>query len=174
MTQPVLVLMGVSGCGKSTVGGVLAARLGWDLGEGDNLHPRSNVEKMASGHPLTDDDRWLWLERIAAWIRERTDAGRPGIITCSALKRRYRDVLRGERVVFVLLDGPRELLAARLATRHEHFMPESLLDSQLADLERPDEDERAIRIDIGQPPAVQAGEIVDRLGLVTGICGERR
>jgi gluconokinase len=163
--QPVLVLMGVSGCGKSTVAGVLAGRLGWDLGEGDDLHPPANVEKMAAGHPLTDDDRWPWLERVADWIRERTDAARPGIITCSALKRTYRDILRGEHVVFVYLHGTREQIATRLANRHGHYMPPSLLDSQFADLEPPGDDERALRIDIGPPAAVQANEIVEKLGL---------
>jgi gluconokinase len=162
---PVLVVMGVSGSGKSTVAALLADRLGWDLGEGDELHPAASVAKMAAGHPLTDDDRWPWLARVAAWIRERTELGRPGIITCSALKRRYRDVLSGEHVVFVLLDGSDEELARRLAVRHEHFMPATLLDSQLADLERPGEDERAISIDIGSAPATQAEEIVARLGL---------
>ena len=118
-----LVLMGVSGCGKSTVAGVLAGRLGWDFGEGDDLHPPENVAKMAAGHPLTDDDRWPWLERVAQWIREHTDAGRPGIITCSALKRSYRDILRGDHVVFVYLHGTREQIATRLAARHGHYMP---------------------------------------------------
>jgi gluconokinase len=165
MSQPVLVLMGVSGCGKSTVAGVLAGRLSWNLGEGDDLHPQANVEKMASGHPLTDEDRWPWLERVADWIRERTDAGIPGIITCSALKREYRDILRGEHVVFVYLHGTREQIATRLRARHGHYMPAALLDSQFADLEEPGEDEHALRIDIGPPPGVQADEIVDRLGL---------
>jgi gluconokinase len=157
--------MGVSGCGKSTVAGVLAGRLGWDLGEGDDLHPKANVEKMASGHPLTDDDRWPWLEKVAEWIRERTAAGHPGIITCSALKRSYRDILRGEHVVFVYLHGSREQIATRLQARHGHYMPPALLDSQFADLEPPGADERAVRIDIGPAAAVQASEIVDRLGL---------
>jgi carbohydrate kinase (thermoresistant glucokinase family) len=163
--QPVLVLMGVSGCGKSTTAGVLAGRLGWDLGEGDDMHPPENVAKMAAGHPLTDEDRWPWLEHVAAWIRERTDARRPAIITCSALKRSYRDVLRGEHVVFVYLHGTREQIATRLAVRHGHYMPLSLLDSQLATLEPPGADERAVAIDIGPPPGVQADEIVERLGL---------
>lgn len=166
--QPVLVIMGVSGSGKSTVAGALARRLGWDLGEGDDLHPAGNVAKMAVGRPLTDEDRRPWLDRVAAWIGERTDAGRPGIITCSALKRSYRDALRGEHVVFVLLDGTREQLAGRLALRHEHFMPAALLESQLADLDKPGDDEHALRIDIGPAPGVQAGEIMDRLGLVPG------
>jgi gluconokinase len=163
--QPVLVLMGVSGCGKSTVGGILAGRLGWDLGEGDDLHPPENVAKMAAGHALTDEDRWPWLDRVAEWIRERTDAGRPGIITCSALKRSYRDVLRGDSVVFVYLRGTREQIAERLAKRHGHYMPASLLDSQFATLEEPTEDERRLVIDIGPAPGVQADEIVERLGL---------
>src|SRR4051794_31888644 len=99
MNLPVLVLMGVSGCGKSTTAGVLAGRLGWDLEEGDDLHPAANIAKMAAGTPLDDMDRQPWLELVAGWIREHTEAGRPGIITCSALKRRYRDVLRGDGVV---------------------------------------------------------------------------
>lgn len=158
--------MGVSGCGKSTVAGVLAGRLGWDFGEGDELHPEANVEKMAAGHALSDEDRWPWLERVAEWIRERTDAGRPGIVTCSALKRGYRDILRGEHVVFVYLHGTHDQIAARLAKRHGHYMPSSLLDSQFETLEPPDEDERAISIDIGPAPGVQADEIVERLGLI--------
>lgn len=163
--HPVLVLMGVSGCGKSTVAAVLAGRLGWDFGEGDDLHPPANVAKMAAGHALTDNDRWPWLERVARWIRERTDAGRPGIITCSALKKAYRDVLRGEDVVFVFLDGTKEQIAERLATRHGHYMPATLLDSQFADLERPGPDEQALRIEIGPTAAVHADEIIAKLGL---------
>jgi gluconokinase len=163
--QPVLVLMGVSGCGKSTVAGVLAGRLGWDLGEGDDLHPPANVAKMHAGHPLTDEDRWPWLDRVAEWIRERTEAGRPGIITCSALKRSYRDVLRGDHVVLVYLRGTREQIAERLAMRHGHYMPAALLDSQFATLEEPGDDEHPLVIDIGPAPGVQADQIVERLGL---------
>jgi len=162
---PVLVLMGVSGTGKTTVAGVLAGRLGWDLEEGDDLHPPENVAKMRAGHPLTDEDRWPWLERVAAWIREHTDAGRPGLITCSALKRSYRDVLRGDHVVFVYLHGTYDQIAARLATRHGHYMPASLLQSQFDTLEPPDPDEHALSIDISVPAAVQANEIVDKLSL---------
>lgn len=92
--QPVLVIMGVSGSGKSTVAGILAGRLGWDLEEGDDLHPARNITKMAAGDPLTDEDRRPWLDRVAEWIRAHTTAGMPGIITCSALKRTYRDQLR--------------------------------------------------------------------------------
>ena len=148
---PVLVLMGVSGCGKSTVAALLAGRLGWDFEEGDDLHPAANVAKMAAGHPLDDADRRPWLAAVAAWIRQHTDAGRPGIITCSALKKSYRDVLRGDRVMFVYLAGTREQIAARLAARHGHFMPPALLDSQFATLEPPDtRRERDHRRHLGQ------------------------
>jgi carbohydrate kinase (thermoresistant glucokinase family) len=157
--------MGVSGCGKSTVGGVLAGRLGWDLGEGDDLHPPGNVAKMAAGHPLTDADRAPWLALVRAWIDEHVAAARPGIVTCSALKRKYRDVLRSEHVVFVHLAGTREQILARLAARQGHFMPAALLDSQLADLEPPGSDEQALRVEIGPPAAVQAERIVAALRL---------
>jgi gluconokinase len=103
--QPVLVVMGVSGAGKSTIAGFLAGQLGWDPAEGDDLHPAANVAKMASGTALTDEDRWPWLERVAAWIRDHTATGIPGIITCSALKRSYRDRLSENRVVFLHLTG---------------------------------------------------------------------
>ncbi len=157
--------MGVSGSGKSTVAAVLAGRLGWDFEEGDDLHPQANVDKMAAGRPLTDGDRWPWLDRVKAWIDAHLDRGTSGVITCSALKRSYRDVLRRDGVVFVLLYGDRDTIAARLATRQGHFMPVALLDSQFATLEPPGEDEAAIRVDIGRPVAAQAGDIVDRLGL---------
>src|SRR5205823_6673283 len=99
--QPVLVITGVSGVGKTTVAGLLSERLGWDFAEGDDLHPATNVAKLSAGTPLTDEDRWPWLDRVATWIRTHTDAGIPGIITCSALKRIYRDKLSGSNVVFV-------------------------------------------------------------------------
>jgi gluconokinase len=162
---PVLVLMGVSGSGKSTVASVLADRLGWDLVEGDDLHPSENVAKMAAGQPLTDDDRGPWLARVRAALDAHVAAGAPGLVTCSALKRAYRDILRSEHVVFVYLAGSRDQLLARLTARQGHFMPATLLDSQLADLEPPGPDERALRIDIGASPPAQAEEIVDRLGL---------
>ena len=164
---PVLVVMGVSGSGKSTVAGVLAGRLGWDLAEGDDLHPEANVAKMAAGAPLDDADRRPWLDRVAGWIREHTEAGRPGIITCSALKRCYRDLLGGgDRCVeFVYLRGSHDQIAHRLAARHEHFMPASLLDSQLGTLEPVGEDENAITVDVGDSPDRIAAEIVRRLHL---------
>lgn len=162
----VLVLMGVSGSGKSTVAALLAGRLGWDFEEGDDLHPAANVAKMHAGHPLDDDDRRPWLARVAEWIVEHTEAGRPGIITCSALKRSYRDVLRGEHVVFVYVMGTQDQIAARLASRHGHYMPSSLLDSQFAVLEPPGPDERSITVDIDVPASVEMATIVTSLGLV--------
>ncbi|HUZ89988.1 MAG TPA: gluconokinase [Candidatus Acidoferrales bacterium] len=163
----VLVFMGVSGCGKTSVAAILAGRLGWPFEEGDALHPQSNVDKMKAGHPLTDDDRWPWLEKVAEWVEERLDSGQHGLITCSALKRSYRDIInrRGSGVVFVFLSGSRETIAARLAVRHGHFMPPSLLESQFADLEEPTSDEPEIRVDIGPAPGVIAQGIVDELGL---------
>ena len=163
--HPVLVIMGVSGSGKSTVAGLLAGRLGWDFAEGDDLHPASNVAKMHAGQPLTDEDRWPWLESIAAWIREHTDAGTPGVVTCSALKKRYRDVLRGDGVVFVFLEGSKDRISDRLASRHGHFMPPALLDSQFDALEAPSGDENFISLCVGATPGEVAQEIIDRLRL---------
>lgn len=162
---PVLVVMGVSGCGKSTVAALLAGRLGWDFEEGDDLHPVANVEKMAAGHVLDDEDRKPWLARIAIWIQKRTESGRPGIITCSALKKSYRDVLRGDRVVVVYLAGTHDQIAQRLAARRGHFMPASLLDSQFAALEPPTSDENSITLGISASSPVIVNEIIDRLDL---------
>lgn len=158
--------MGVSGCGKSTVAALLAGRLGWPFVEGDDLHPAANVEKMASGHPLDDEDRWPWLARIAAWIDERRAAGQNGIVTCSALKRRYRDVLRGPDVVFVHLAGSHHEIARRLIARQGHFMPAGLLDSQFAALEPPGPDEDAITVDIAATPQQTAEAVLARLPAV--------
>lgn len=163
--QPVLVIMGVSGSGKSTVAGVVAGRLGWDLAEGDDLHPERNVTKMQAGEPLTDEDRWPWLETIADWIRQHTQSGTPGVITCSALKRRYRDILRGENVVFVFLQGSKDNISGRLASRHGHFMPPALLESQFEALEEPTEDENYISLCVTATPAEEAQEIIERLNL---------
>jgi gluconokinase len=145
---PVLVIMGVSGAGKSSVAALLAGRLGWPFAEGDDMHPQANIDKMAAGHPLDDADRWPWLERVAAWTRDRVAAGAGGIVTCSALKRRYRDVLRGPGVLFVYLTSSKEQIAERLLARHGHFMPAALLDSQFADLEPPEPDEQALIIEV--------------------------
>lgn len=163
--QPVLVVMGVSGSGKSTVAALLAGQLGWDFAEGDDLHPDANVEKMASGIPLTDDDRGPWLDTVSSWIIEHAMADVPGIITCSALKRKYRDVLREKNVVFVHLVGSKQLLGTRMSARLNHFMPTSLLDSQLETLEPLDADERGILIDAARPPAEGAARVVTALGL---------
>ncbi|WP_051389183.1 gluconokinase [Arthrobacter sp. 35W] len=157
--------MGVSGSGKSTVAGILAGQLGWDLEEGDDLHPAENVEKMAAGHPLTDEDRWPWLDTISSWIIEHTMAGIPGVITCSALKKVYRDRLREKNVVFVLLSGSKDQISRRLTARLDHFMPPTLLDSQISTLEPPGPEENSIVIDVGRTPAEEAAEVVRRLGL---------
>ncbi len=164
-SSPVLVFMGVASTGKSTVAGLVAGRLGWDFQEGDDLHPAANVAKMAAGHALNDDDRAPWLEIVAAWIDERHAAGRPSIITCSALRRRYRDVLRRDFVTFVHFTGDRAMILDRMMRRQGHFMPPALLDSQFATLEVPGEDERVISVDVALSPAEQASEIITRLGL---------
>jgi len=159
--------MGVSGCGKTTVAAILASRLGWPFEEGDALHPQANIEKMAAGHSLTDVDRWPWLAKVADWIDKRLDAGENGLITCSALKRSYRDLInrRGSGLMFVFLAGSKETIAARLAARHGHFMRASLLDSQFADLDEPAADEPAIRVEIGPPAAEIAEQIIEEFGL---------
>ena len=163
----VLVLMGVSGCGKTTVGELLAERMHWAYEEGDALHPPANVAKMHAGHPLDDADRAPWLAKVADWVDARLDAGESGVITCSALKRAYRDLIarRGNGIEFVYLHGSRELIASRLNARQGHFMPPSLLDSQFATLEEPAADEPAIRVEIGEPPEAIANDIVAALGL---------
>jgi gluconokinase len=139
---------------------LLAEELGWPFQEGDLLHPPANITEMAAGRPLTDDDRRPWLGRVHDWIADHED----GVITCSALKRSYRDVLRDPHVLFVHLDARRDDLLARLAMRPEHFMPASLLDSQLADLEPPSPDEHAITVAAGEP-AEQVTEIIRRARL---------
>ncbi|MDX6326711.1 MAG: gluconokinase [Nocardioidaceae bacterium] len=146
---PLVVVMGVSGSGKTTVGGPLAARLGVEYGEADQFHPQSNIDKMASGRPLDDADRRPWLEAIGRWLAEHEDRG--AVATCSALKRSYRDALRAAApgAVFLHLDAPRDVLAPRMEHRSGHFMPPSLLDSQLQTLEplEPDETGLVVRSD---------------------------
>jgi gluconokinase len=150
----VVIVMGVSGCGKSTVGTLLAGRLRWEFEDGDWFHPAANVDKMHRGIPLTDDDRAPWLRAIRAWIDRTSDAGRHAVIACSALKRAYRDVLIGDRARtrLVFLKGSEELIARRIATRHEHFMPPSLLHSQFVALEEPGPDENPIVVSIEPRP----------------------
>ena len=163
----VLVLMGVSGSGKTTVARIIAERLRWPFEEGDALHPPANVAKMHAGHPLDDADRAPWLAKIADWVDGQLDAGRSGVITCSALKRKYRALIdrRGERVEFVYLHGSRELIASRLAERQGHFMPSSLLDSQFDTLEEPGAGEPFIRVEIDGTPEAIADAVLAALGL---------
>ncbi len=149
---PVVVVMGVAGCGKSTVGKALADRLGVPYAEADDFHPPANVAKMRAGRPLDDADRAPWLDAVAEWIAGR--AGRGGVVSCSALRRRYRDRLRraDPGLFLVHLDGPRQLLAARMAARRDHFMPPALLDSQLATLEPLAADESGAVVSIDAEP----------------------
>jgi gluconokinase len=130
-----LVVMGVSGSGKTTVATAVADRLGWVFAEGDDFHPAANVAKMRAGHPLTDEDRWPWLEVLSGWISAREAAGENAVLTCSALKRAYRDKLNSPSVLFVHVTVSADTLRRRLARRQDHYMPASLLDSQLATLE---------------------------------------
>jgi gluconokinase len=159
--------MGVSGSGKTTVGSMLARRLGWPFQEGDDLHPQKNIDKMKIGNPLADADRSPWLELIADWVDYQLDAGRSGIITCSALKRAYRKVIDRRRrgVVFIFLDGPQETIALRLGSRHSHFMPPQLVQSQFADLAPPASSEPAIAFDVDAQPQRIVDEILERLRL---------
>jgi carbohydrate kinase (thermoresistant glucokinase family) len=161
----IVVLMGVSGSGKSTVADLLAGTLGRQFREGDDLHPRENVEKMRGGTPLTDADRLPWLRKIAEEIDGWRARGECGVLTCSALKRSYRDIIIGNRhdVVLVYLRGSRDLIHQRMAARHEHFMPVALLDSQFVTLEEPTPDEHPIVVDVGGKPAEIAHEIVRQL-----------
>lgn len=160
----VVIVMGTSGTGKSTVAAALSTRLGWVMQEGDNLHPQANVAKMASGIPLTDDDRWPWLARVGTWIAQAEADGTPAVITCSALKRSYRDKLRGPGVTFVHLIGDPALIAERMTQRSGHFMPPALLASQLATLEPLDADENGFTVSIEQGVDQQIAEIVAQLG----------
>ena len=175
-TTRVAVLMGVSGSGKTTIGRALARRLGWLFQEGDVLHPPENVAKMSAGHPLDDADRAPWLAAIAARIDEWRTRGDAGVITCSALKRCYRDVIIGDRpdVRLVYLAGSRKLIAERLAARRGHFMPGSLLDSQFAALEPPLPEEGAVSVSVDAPVAATVARIAALLAPAGTIPGERR
>lgn len=163
----IVVLAGVSGSGKSTVGALLARRLSWVFEDGDALHPASNVAKMRAGVPLTYEDRRPWLDAVAAWIDRQIATGEPAVVACSALRRSYRDLLRHGRpsVRLVFLDVDRIVLARRLAERHGHFFPARLLTSQLADLEIPNSAERCLVVPAAAPPDHVTGEIIRRLEL---------
>lgn len=149
-----VVLMGVSGTGKSTVGVPLAEALAGTFADGDDFHPDANVAKMASGEPLTDEDRWPWLHALADWTRQQHEAGRSTVLACSALRRAYRDVLRGgaRPTYFVHLTAPADLIRQRMQGR-EHFMPAALLESQLATLEPLEPDEAGLAVDVRVPVA---------------------
>lgn len=161
----VVVVMGVSGSGKTTVAAMLAGALHCPFLEGDELHPPANVEKMRSGTPLSDADRLPWLCKIAEAIDDWRRRGESGVVTCSALKRAYRDILIGDRrdVTLVYLRGSRDLIQRRMAARHEHFMPVALLDSQFETLEEPAPDEDAIVVDVGGQPAEIVADIMRQL-----------
>jgi carbohydrate kinase (thermoresistant glucokinase family) len=161
----VLVVMGVSGSGKSTMGRALAGRTGWQFLDADDLHSPEALAHMSAGIPLTDDDRWPWLDRIATWIGARQLAGEPGIVACSALKRRYRDRLRraNPALRFVYLHARPDQIAERLTHRPEHFFPPVLMDAQFDDLEEPGPDETAVTIPIGQSPGAQVDAVLRAL-----------
>ena len=164
MNEPLkLIVMGVTGAGKSTVGLAVAKKLRARYFDGDDLHPRANIEKMSRGIPLNDEDREPWLRRVGETLAQ---AGAPTLVGCSALKRRYRDLIRessGENPLFLYLGGSYEVIKYRMARRTGHFMPLSLLESQLRDLEPPEIDEDAVVVDIDQPVDQLVDEIVTRL-----------
>jgi gluconokinase len=162
-----LVVMGVSGSGKSTIADELAKRLGWTFADGDRFHPASNVAKMSAGQPLTDEDRWPWLQAIGAEVDRACAAGEPTVIACSALKRVYRDVLVHGRddVRIVFLSGTQDLIAGRLAARKGHFMPPGLLASQFRTLESPGISENPVVVSIEAPVETIVDDIVGQLGL---------
>ncbi len=163
-----LVVMGPSGTGKTTTAKLLSQRLGWSFAEADEFHPPANIEKMSAGIPLNDDDRAPWLASIRDWITEEAAMGQSTVITCSALKRRYRDTLRGARarVRFVELGADQDLVAGRMAARKGHYMPPSLLASQYADFEKlqPDEDGVSVRVD--KAPDAVVSDALEQLDLL--------
>jgi gluconokinase len=162
---PLVVVMGISGVGKSLIGHELADRFGVTYADGDDFHSAANIAKMSSGTPLTDEDRWPWLEAVGQWLWEHNSSG--GVISCSALRRAYRDVLTraAERTTFLHLTGDHELIRSRLEQRTDHFMPASLLESQEQTLEPLQGDERGWAFDITPPPAAIVDEFIDRAGL---------
>ena len=170
-TPDIIVVMGVSGSGKTTIATGIATALGWEFAEGDDFHPPANVARMRSGQPLTDDDRWPWLERIGTWISARLAAGESAVLTCSALRRAYRDVLRRDRpqVRFLHVEAPGAVIAERVVHRSGHYMPPSLLPSQLTALEplAPDEPGVTVTTEGGDPAEVR-DRCLAALGLRAG------
>jgi len=163
----IVIVFGVSGAGKTTIGKLLAEDLGWQFYEGDDFHPLPNIEKMRSGRPLTDEDRWPWLDRLRDQITRSLAAKENAVLSCSALKRAYRECLRvSDDVKFVFLRGDYALIERQLRRRRGHFMNPALLQSQFADLEEPEPDEDAITIELGRTPEELVEEIKAKLGLV--------
>jgi gluconokinase len=162
-----VIAMGVSGVGKSTVAQGLSAVLGWTHAEGDAFHSAANVAKLASGHPLTDEDRWPWLSAIGTWLDEQIDAGRPSVVTCSALRRSYRDVLREGRpeVFFLHLVAREGMVADRVSVRTGHYMPASLLHSQYDALEPLEPDEPGVVVSVEGT----ADEVLQRVMTALGV-----
>jgi gluconokinase len=162
-----VILGGVAGSGKSTVGRILAARLGWTFEDSDVLHSAAQIAKMMSGVPLTDADRWPWLDTVAAWMDQQIAAGASAVLACSVLKRSYRDYLRRGRpsVEMVILEVDQATLRARVAGRHDHFFPVRLLQSQLADLEMPAPGEHVLVVPAIGTPAEMVSKIIEGLGL---------
>jgi gluconokinase len=169
MSALVIVVMGVSSSGKTTIGARLAKLLDWPFRDADSFHPAANIEKMRAGIPLEDGDRWPWLDAIAHWIDQQLSKGQSAIVSCSALKRSYRQRLIGDRrnVRLVFLKGSFELIKKRMQQRRGHFMPLSLLHSQFQVLEEPEADEHAITVSISAPPQRVARRIISALGLAT-------
>jgi gluconokinase len=162
----IVIVFGVSGAGKTTIGKLLAEQLGWRFYEGDDFHPRANIEKMRSGRPLTDEDRWPWLERLREQITRSIAAKENAVLACSALKRAYRDRLRvSDDVKFVFLRGDYALIAEQLCQRRGHFMNPELLRSQFADLEQPEPDEDVLTSELGRTPQELVEEIKTKLRL---------
>ncbi|MET8978696.1 gluconokinase [Streptomyces sp. NPDC004539] len=170
-TPQVVVVMGVAGTGKTTIGPLLAARLGVPYAEGDDFHPPANIAKMSAGTPLDDDDRWPWLDSIGVWAHDR--AGLGGVVSCSALKRSYRDRLRtaAPGLLFVHLSGSRELIEERMGHREGHFMPTALLDSQFATLEPLGADEAGVAVDVAGAPEEITERAISALGTAAGARG---
>ena len=166
--QQVIIVMGVTGCGKSSLGREIARCLNAPFLEGDEFHPEANIAKMSAGIPLTDDDRIGWLDTLAGEIGQKSQEGASVVTSCSALKKKYRTQLNdvsGHNILYVFMDGPKEVIASRLGQRKGHYMPPSLLDSQLEALEPPGGDERVIRVDLRKTIAEMLAEVMDRLQL---------
>jgi gluconokinase len=163
----IVIVFGVSGAGKTTIGKLLAEQLGWKFYEADDSHPRPNIEKMRSGRPLTDEDRWPWLERLRRQITRSLAAKEKALLACSALKRAYRERLCVSDVKFVFLRGDYALVEDQLRSRRGHFMNPALLRSQFADLEEPRSDEDALTIELGPTPEELVMEIKTKLHLTS-------